>query len=190
MCLSPKGDPVKAFVDEEAEVEDDSDNDLMRFQENEEDGENEDEDLNDIIVRGYRERPVDSDMRNQLHQKWLEQQDATETDSVLQRLKGGWKQREPIMFEDEEEDKEYGEDSLDGAADDLLPSTVAKANSKKLKQMIPQMFTDKDDVFLSSDDEEAEQSLQKLRLLEKIVCVDYPLALDLLNFALHCIKYS
>ncbi|XP_043713286.1 uncharacterized protein LOC122661844 [Telopea speciosissima] len=168
VCLSPKGDPVKAFVDEEAEVEDDSDNDLMRFQENEEDGENEDEELNDLIVRGYREKPIDGEMRNQLHQKWLEQQDANETDNVLQRLKGGWKQREPIMLEDEEEDEEFGEDSLDGVPDDLLPSNVVKANSKKLKQMIPEMFTDKDDVFLSSDDEETEQSLHKQRLLEKI----------------------
>ncbi|XP_042492072.1 uncharacterized protein LOC122071743 [Macadamia integrifolia] len=168
VCLSPKGDPVKAFVDEEAEVEDDSDNDLMRFQENEEDGENEDEELNDLIVRGYQERPIDGEMRNELHQKWLEQQDATETDNVLQRLKSGWKEREPIMLEDVEEDEEFGEDSLDGAPDDLLPSNVAKANSKKLKQMIPQMFTDKDDVFLSSDDEEAEKSLHKQRLLEKI----------------------
>ncbi|KAJ4964127.1 hypothetical protein NE237_024066 [Protea cynaroides] len=170
MCLSPKGDPVKAFLDEEAEVEDDGDNDLMRFQENEEDGESEDEELNDLIVTGYREKPVDSEMRNQLHQKWLEQQDLTATDSVLQRLKGGWKQREPIMLEEEEEeeDDEFGEDSLDGAPDDLLPSNGARANSKKLKQMIPQMFTDKDDGFLSSDDEEAEQSLHKQRLLEKI----------------------
>jgi hypothetical protein len=38
ICLqSPKGDPMKAFIDEDAEVEDDNDNDLMRFKDYDED---------------------------------------------------------------------------------------------------------------------------------------------------------
>ncbi|KAL7002406.1 hypothetical protein U1Q18_003560, partial [Sarracenia purpurea var. burkii] len=57
--------------------EDDSDNDLLRFQENEEDENIDDyEELNDHIATEYDERPVDNEWQNELHQKWLEQQDA------------------------------------------------------------------------------------------------------------------
>ncbi|XP_010254905.1 PREDICTED: uncharacterized protein LOC104595738 [Nelumbo nucifera] len=164
--LSPKGDPVKAFVDDEAEEEDDSDHDLMRFQENEEDEENEGvEELHDLIVTGYKENPIDSERRDELHQKWLEQQDAAATDNVLQRLKFGRKQRDTVMLEDEEE-REFGEGSIDEFEDDMLPTNITRINTKKVKQMIPWMFTDKDDV-LSSDDEETEQRLVRQRLLEK-----------------------
>ncbi|KAF9611465.1 hypothetical protein IFM89_032435 [Coptis chinensis] len=172
----PKGDPVKAFVDDEAEEEDDSDNDLMRFKENEEDEENEEsEEFNDLIVSGYKEKPMDNAKRDQLHQMWLEQQDAAATDNVLQRLKcGGNQLREPIALEEEEGDDEkeadgedFDKDSMDDASCDLLPQNVARMNSKKAKQMMSQMFTDKDDVFLSSDDEETEQKLVRIRLLEK-----------------------
>ena len=70
---SPIGDPVKAFVDDEAEEEDDSDHDLHRFEDTDEDEDDGDTaELNDMIATGYEERPVDNERRNELHQKWLE----------------------------------------------------------------------------------------------------------------------
>ncbi|PIA52571.1 hypothetical protein AQUCO_01000445v1 [Aquilegia coerulea] len=168
--LYSKGDPVKAFVDDEAEEEDDSDNDLMQFKENDEDEENEDnEELNDLIVTGYNENPSDNVKRDQLHQMWLQQQDAAATDNVLQRLKCGGKQHgEPTALNEvEEDDGDFSDASVDDDADDSLPTNVARVNSKKIREMIPQMFTDKDDDFLSSDDEETERTLVKMRLLEK-----------------------
>ena len=42
-------------------------------------------------------------------------------------------------------------------------------NSRKAKQMIPQMFSDKNDDYLSSDGEETERRLVKQRLLDKAV---------------------
>ncbi|KAF9609416.1 hypothetical protein IFM89_016216, partial [Coptis chinensis] len=76
--------------------------------ENEEDEENEEsEEFNDLIVSGYKEKPMDNAKRDQLHQMWLEQQDAAATDNVLQRLKcGGNQLREPIALEEEEGDDE------------------------------------------------------------------------------------
>ncbi|KAK9129926.1 hypothetical protein Sjap_010413 [Stephania japonica] len=160
------GDPVKAFVDEEAEEEDDSDNDPM-LQDNDEDEENSDsEEFNDLIVTGYKEKPIDNEKRDELHQKWLEQQDAAATENLLQRIKCGLKQGEAMVFDEEDEDEESDEDSIDGAIADPLPKSTARLNSKKVKQMIPQMFNDKDDGFLS-DDEEAEKNLVRQRLLEK-----------------------
>ena len=81
---SPKGDLVKAFVDDEAEEDDDSDNDQFQFQENEEDEDNrESEEVNDIIATEYEEKPIDGEKHNQLHQQWLKQQDAAITDNIL-----------------------------------------------------------------------------------------------------------
>jgi hypothetical protein len=42
-------------------------------------------------------------------------------------------------------------------------------NLKKAKEMISQMFTDKDDVYISSDDEETETRLVKEQLSYKAV---------------------
>ncbi|OVA04535.1 hypothetical protein BVC80_1715g53 [Macleaya cordata] len=168
--LYPKGDPVKAFVDDEAEEEDDSDNDLMRFKEDEDEEENEaSEEFKDLIVTGYKEKPIDNEKRDQLHQMWLQQQDAAATDNVLQRLKCGLKQKEPSILEEDEEDEEDEElddDSLDEVVDHLSAKNLVRINAKKVKQMIPHMFTDKDDTFLS-DDEETEQKLVRQLLLEK-----------------------
>ncbi|KAF6149752.1 hypothetical protein GIB67_017485 [Kingdonia uniflora] len=161
----PKGDPVKAFLDDEAEEEDDSDIDPMQVQENEEDEENgEDEEFNDLIVTGYKEKPIDNERRDKLHQKWLEQQDAAATDNVLQRLKCGGSDRDPTVFEVGEENEEFGYDSLDESVDDLFP--IARIKTKKLKEMIPRLFTDNDDPILS-DDEETEKDLVRQRLIEK-----------------------
>ncbi|KAM3710592.1 hypothetical protein ACJW31_01G042200 [Castanea mollissima] len=168
--LSSSHDPVKAFVDDEAEEEDDSDNDMLRFQDNEEDEDNEDlEELKDMIATGYEEKPVDNEKRNQLHQKWLEQQDAAGTENLLQKFNCGSKLKETTLLEEEEDEEgdEYEEDFGDEAAEDSNPTNVARMNLKKAKQMIPQMFTDKDDVYLSSDDEETEKRLAKQCLFEK-----------------------
>eukprot|EP00268_Persea_americana_P030019 TRINITY_DN29039_c1_g2_i1.p1 TRINITY_DN29039_c1_g2~~TRINITY_DN29039_c1_g2_i1.p1 ORF type:complete len:685 (+),score=207.10 TRINITY_DN29039_c1_g2_i1:100-2154(+) len=169
--INSKSDPVKAFLDDEAEEEDDSDNDQMRFRENEEDEDNEEnEELDDLIVTGYKEMPIDSEKRDELHQKWLEQQDAAATENVLQRLKCGRKQTDLTLLQeddDDDHDDEFGQHSMDETMDDLHPTNVAKINSRKAKQMIAQMFTDEDDVFLSSDDEETEQRLVRQRILEQ-----------------------
>ncbi|XP_077216333.1 DNA ligase-like protein isoform X2 [Tasmannia lanceolata] len=165
--LYPKGDPVKAFVDDEAEEEDDSDNDLMRFRESDDEEENvENEKLDDLIATGYKEMPIDSERREELHQKWLEQQDAAATDNVMQLLKCGRKQRDVTMLYNEEDDEKFDEISEDEHVDNHLPTREAHKNSIKVKQMIAQVFTDGEDVFLSSD-EETDQMLVRQRLLEE-----------------------
>ena len=181
LSLSPKGDPMKAYIDEEAEVEDDSDHDLMRFGDSEEDEDDLDsEELNDMIETGYKEKPFDNEIRNQLHQKWLEKQDADGTENLLRRLKCGSKQRETTLLEEkayevkedeevevEEEVEVDEEEFLDEAAE--VTRHVVRMNLKKAKEMISQMFTDKDDVYISSDDEETETRLVKERLSYKAV---------------------
>lgn len=174
LSSSPKGDPVKAFVDDEAEEEDDSDNDLLRFPENEEDEDNgESEEVNDIIATEYEEKPIDGEKRNQLHQQWLEHQDAAGTDNILQRLKYGPEKRETTMLEGEdddgEEENEEEEESDDETLEDAGRANLVRMNSRKIKQMIPQMFTDKDDGYVSPDDEETEKRLVKQRLLQRAV---------------------
>ncbi|KAI3895641.1 hypothetical protein MKW98_025432 [Papaver atlanticum] len=169
--LDTKGDPVKAFLDDEAEEEDDSDDD-SRSKDDEDEEDNElNEELKDLIAYGYEEKPVDNEKRDQLHQMWLQQQDAAETDNVLQRLKCGAKQKGPSMLEEEEdeedEDGEPGDDSYNDLVDHESSKNMVRIISKKVKQMIPQMFTDKDDAFLSSDDEETDQKIVRQRLLEK-----------------------
>lgn len=168
------GDPVKAFVDEEAEEEDDSDNDLQHFQDNEE-GEGEDEDdieeLNDMIATEYEEKSTDREKRDQLHQQWLEQQDATGMDNLLQKLNCGSKLKESTSIEEEEdeESKETENESDNELEEYIAPSDTVKINLKRVKQMIPQMFTDKDDAYVSSDDEETEKRLAKQCLFDKAV---------------------
>jgi hypothetical protein len=80
----PDGALLKDFLDDEAEEEDDSDNDMMRFKDSkEDDGSDENEVFNDLIEAGYEEKEVDHKKRNELHQKWLQQQDAAETNNVM-----------------------------------------------------------------------------------------------------------
>ncbi|MCL7037390.1 hypothetical protein MKW94_012018 [Papaver nudicaule] len=170
--LDTIGDPVKAFLDDEAEEEDDSDDDLAQFKDDEDEEEDElNEELKDLIAYGYEEKPVDNEKRDQLHQMWLQQQDAAETDNVLQRLRCGANQKGPSMLEEEEEEDEEEEDDEPG--DDLVDhqssKNIVRMISKKAKQMIPEMFTNKDDTFLSSDDEETDQKIVRQRLLEKAV---------------------
>lgn len=176
MDSSPEHGLARAFLDDEAEEEDDSDHDLGRFQDNEEDDESdEDEVFNDLIATGYKEAPIDHEKRNQLHQKWLEQQDAAGTDDMLERLRYGQKQREPTCLVDDDDDidnDDSDEDFADEKSQDPPLMDDARQNSKKAKQMMAQMFTDADDPYLPSDDEESEQTLLRQRLLMESVSSD------------------
>ncbi|PPD77195.1 hypothetical protein GOBAR_DD25879 [Gossypium barbadense] len=170
--LSPaNADPVKAFVDEEAEESDDSDNDLLRFQDddNEEDEDSEDlEELRDMIATGFEEKQSDIDRRMELHQKLLDQQDAAKTAQLLR--KWGPKQRETDLLDDEgfeEDDEEDGDDEEDFFENEDSRPVNLRLHIKKIKEMIPQMFTDKDDMYISSDDEEVEKKLVEKSLYEK-----------------------
>ncbi|KAK4429171.1 hypothetical protein Salat_1217300 [Sesamum alatum] len=165
---SPKGDPVKDFVDDEAEEEDDSDNDL-RFRENEEDENIEDfEELNDVIATEYDERPIDNERRNELHQKWLEQQDAAGTDHLMQRLKCGSVLKDTFLpdKEPETDDDDDGEFD-DEAKEDSLPQNVARVNTRKAKQIILQLLPDKEDAYLSDDDDDTQRRHAQRLLIRK-----------------------
>lgn len=136
-----------------------------------------------MIVSQFKEDPTDKDRRNELHQKWLEQQDAAGTEKLLQKLKRGLQQDEISLSEDEEDDaddEERTEDADDeevtkpGTNEDEDEEDPRHANSmrmniKKIKEMIPLMFTDEDDVYVSSDDEEMEKKLLQQRLYKKMV---------------------
>ncbi|KAL2455009.1 hypothetical protein Fot_57994 [Forsythia ovata] len=150
---SPKGDPVKDFVDDEAEEEDDSDNDLIRFEENEDEDMDDLDELDDMIATECEERNIDNETRNELHQKWLEQQDAAGTDNLLQRLKCGSELRDTILHDKELESDEDEEEFDDEAKEDVVPRNSARINSRKAQEIILQMFSDKEDAFLSDDDD-------------------------------------
>ncbi|KAI7734884.1 hypothetical protein M8C21_003971, partial [Ambrosia artemisiifolia] len=176
---SPRGDPAKAFVDDEAEEEDDSDNDQMVFGDDEEDEDEDDiEELNKMIVTGYKERPIDLEARNELHQKWLEEKDEAGTDVILRKFNLDSKLREASLLDEEEGDVDVEMNDNDDANEDDDENDVeeeaeaerprlTRINAKKAKEMIAQMFTDKDDEYISSDDEETEKILVRERLLNK-----------------------
>ncbi|CAL9079096.1 unnamed protein product [Musa textilis] len=168
MDTCPEHGPVKAFVDDEAEEEDDSDHDLMRFQENEEDDESDDDDVvNDLIATDFKEAPIDHESRNLLHQKWVEQQDTAATDNFLQRLRCGQKQKEPTFFHEEEGNEEFSEKSEEEESYNLPRTNAARKNAKLARQMVAQMYTDDQDAYVSSDDEEIERALTRQRLLRQ-----------------------
>lgn len=171
MSTSSNDDPVKAFVDDEAEEEDNSDNDILCFQENDEDEDEDLEELNDMIATGYEEKPIDAERRNELHQKWLEQQDEAGTETLLQKFKHSSELHETTCLEEEYGGGEEDEEFEDGAAEDSVPRNEVQMNLRKIKQMIPQMYTDNDNGYLSSDDEEKDNSLAKHCLIEKVVSV-------------------
>lgn len=165
LSSSPIRDPVKAFVDDEAEEEDDGDHDQFLFPDKEEDEADEDvEDLNDMIATGYEEKPIDGERRNELHQKWLEQQDASGTEKIMQKLMFGSKLRETTSFGEKHAEEEEDQESDDEAADVLgnnsdsgSPKKVSvQMNLRIAKQMISQMFTD-NDAYVSSDDDDGDE---------------------------------
>ncbi|XP_054798734.1 uncharacterized protein LOC129303441 [Prosopis cineraria] len=164
----PSGDPVKAFVDEEAEEEDDSDNDLSRFQEDEDDVDEDDaEELNNMIATGYEENPIDKERRDQLHQQWLEQQDAAGMDNLLQKLNCSSRLKDTSIGEEEDEERNETENESEDEEYVAQPN-AARINLEKVRQMIPQMFSDKDEAYVSSDDEKTQKRLPKRCLSAKI----------------------
>ncbi|KAL6956641.1 hypothetical protein U1Q18_049167, partial [Sarracenia purpurea var. burkii] len=147
--------PLIKAVEDEAVEEDDNDNDLLCFKENEKDEDIDDyEELNDLIATECDERPVDNEWRNELHQKWLEHHHAVETDNHMQRLKFGSKLKDIKFLEgdeqeddEDEKDEEFGDEAMEGR----IKTSMTRTNSRKTKQMIPDMFSDKKDCYLSSD---------------------------------------
>ncbi|KAL5217453.1 hypothetical protein ABZP36_018137 [Zizania latifolia] len=160
---------LKDFLDVEAEEEDDSDDDMMRFKENEEDdGSDENEVFNDLIAAGYEEEEIDHEKRNALHQKWLQQQDAAETNKFMQKLKFGPKEQKKAMDQDEDDAEDCKEES-ENEMYDLTPTNVVRQNSEKAKQMIARMFTDDNDTYEHSDDEEIAEHLARQRISKREV---------------------
>lgn len=173
----PLKDPVKDFLDEEAEEEHDSDDDPFNCKQDDEEEDIEDaEELDDMIATNYLEKPIDNEMRNELHQKWLEQEDAAGMENLLQRIKGGPKQREATSSE-EEDQEEFG------VADGLDPRSLAQMNLRKARQTVSEVFTDKDDPYVSSEDEESERIRTNQSLSEKMV--SFCSLINHLNLACH-----
>jgi hypothetical protein len=50
-----------------------------------------------MIATGYKV-PVDDEICNQFHQKWLQQQDADGTENLFRRMKCGSKERKTMLF--------------------------------------------------------------------------------------------
>ncbi|KAL1185617.1 hypothetical protein V6Z11_A01G125700 [Gossypium hirsutum] len=121
-----------------------------------------------MIATGFEEKQSDIDRRMELHQKLLDQQDAAKTAQLLR--KWGPKQRETDQHDDEgfvEDDEEDGDDEEDFFENEDSRPVNLRLHIKKIKEMIPQMFTDKDDIYISSDDEEVEKKLVEKSLYEK-----------------------
>lgn len=168
----PDAAVLKDFLDVEAEEEDDSDDDMARFKDNEEDdGDDENEVLTALIAAGFEEEEVDHEKRNALHQKWLQDQDAAETNNFIQRLKYGHQEQKVLMEEDEDDIEDCEDESENERSHDLTPNIV-RQNSEKAKQMIAKMFTDENDTYEHSDDEEIEEHLARQRISKREVSAD------------------
>lgn len=125
------------------------------------------EELNDMIATEYEERPTDKETRNELHQKWLEQQDAAGTDNLIQKLKCGSVLRDAFgtdseheTDEDDEKDEEIDDEDED-EDEDSLPKESNKITVKKAKQIILKLYTGKEDTYLSDGDDD--DDLQRRR---------------------------
>ena len=97
-----KGASVKAFVNDEAEDEDDDI--LVRNDEDDNSEEYENEDLKDLVETAKEEWPVDQWRWDELHRKWLEEQDSAKTGDIFPSLGCGWRQkgaRKPSLLSEE-----------------------------------------------------------------------------------------
>ncbi|GJR35286.1 hypothetical protein Tco_1210970 [Tanacetum coccineum] len=88
---------------------------------------------------------------------WLQEKDAAGTDDHLRRLYLASKLREiSLLDEDSEEDLEMidldEEDDADEEREEREERPGARLDSNKAKELTANMFTDKDEDFLSSDD--------------------------------------
>lgn len=165
-------------MDEEA-VEDDSD-DL--FEDKDEEEASDMEENCDYIVSNVVEKQIDHEKNNQYHQQWQQQEDEARTEKLLRKLNCGIKQKATSSLYEEDADKtdderdesdkdvasHKDEDESDNDVDseeDAEGYIASGVTTKKLRQMIPQMFTDKDDVYVSSEDEETERSLSNKKVM-------------------------
>jgi hypothetical protein len=88
-----------------------------------------------------------------------EDDDVDDDDEERPEGADGEEVQKPEANEDEDED----EDEEDPSHANSMRMTI-----KKIKEMIPLMFTDEDDVYVSSDDEEMEKKLLQQRLYKKM----------------------
>lgn len=168
---------MKDFVDDEAEEEDDSDNDLIRSEEKEDEDMDGFEELDDMIATEFEERTIDNERRNELHQKWLEQQDAAGTDHLLQRLKCRSELRDTILQDKEPESDEDEEESDDEAKEDVHRNS-ARMNSRNAKEIIMQMFSDKEEAFLSDEDDTEKRHVKQRLLIRAVSFYQYNIESD------------
>lgn len=170
-----KGASVKAFVDDEAEDEDEDI--LVRHDEDDNSEEDENEDLKDLVATAEEEQPVDHWKRDELHRKWLEEQDSAETGDILLRLGCGWRQkgaRKPALL-GEDDDDAFDDDEDDIVECDDRPghhSLVSQESEhgdddSNMEAQPLKPIVDEDDVYESSDDEELEERLMRQRVLEE-----------------------
>ena len=97
----------------------------------------------------------------------------------MQKLKFGSKGKKTALVEEKDadgQDEEFGDENAedkelgdDDAAEDSAPANAVRMNLREIKQMMPLLYTDNDDVYLSSDDDETEKRLSKQCLSEKAV---------------------
>ncbi|XP_078441697.1 DNA ligase-like protein [Wolffia australiana] len=178
--LYKKNDLVKGFLDDEAEEEDDSDHDKMRFNDDEDEDDDDDcsgeaEILADLIEPGYKEKKKDTDKRNELHQKWLQYQDAADTDNLLQRLTSHSKDPKiPFLIKKEDDDEELEEEEEEEdeeEEDSEQPGNLNRVNSARLnarnaKKRMAMMFTDSDVAYVSDDEETEETVIRNCLILD------------------------
>lgn len=170
-----KGASVKAFVDDEAEDEDEDI--LVRHDEDDNSEEDDNEDLKDLVATAEEEQPADQWRRDELHRKWLEEQDSAETGDILLRLGCGWRQkgaRKPaLLSEDDDVAFDHGEDHIVECDDNLLHDSLVSQESdhgdddSDMEAQLLKPVVDEDDVYESSDDEELEERLMRQRVLEE-----------------------
>ncbi|KAL2635545.1 hypothetical protein R1flu_007024 [Riccia fluitans] len=178
---------VGVLIDDEAE---DEDEDLLADEEDEADAENAAEELQDMLTQDVVERKADRKRRDNLHRKWLEEQDSSLTDSIINRLENGWKsrakkQRLPGILDEAENNDTRGsysqatEEAEDEPASTpsgaspptLFEETLCMPKNQGLKQeKSPEpggLPEDGDAVIHESEDEEEDERLRRQRLLNE-----------------------
>lgn len=121
-----------------------------------------------MIATGYEERLTDKERRNELHQKWLEQQDAAGTDNLIQRLKCGPVVRDTLLSDDEpetDEDDEKDEEIDDEAEEGSFQKESGRVNIKMAKQIILKLYPDKEDAYVSDGDEDDDMQRKRVQCL-------------------------
>ncbi|KAK4746257.1 hypothetical protein SAY87_012569 [Trapa incisa] len=153
----PIKDPVKDFLDKEAQEEDDSDGYPFNWKQDDEEDIEDAEELIDMMATHYVEKSIDNEKRNQLHQAWLEQQEDAGMENLLLR-----------EYQEYEEVEKKKDEETCGSKDGLDLRSLVQINLRKAKQTISNMFTDKDDLYISSEDDESGSMLTKQSLYKKL----------------------